>query len=135
MTLVADASVLAEYLLGTAVGGEIAEMFHRDPSLHVPHLAVVEVVSVLRGWVRAGHVTRSRAEAALDDLSDLPAMRWPADPLLPRIWALRDNLSAYDATYVALAEALDATLVTADARLARAVPGETCRIELVRNPT
>lgn len=131
MTLVVDASVLAEYLLGSVVGREVGSAFHRDPALHVPHLAVVEVTSVLRGLVRAGDVTRSRAEAALDDLADLPATRWPAEPLLPRIWTLRDRLSAYDATYVALAEALDATLITADARLALAVQDQPCRVKLV----
>ncbi len=131
MTVVADASVLSEYLLGTGVGTRAAASFRRDPSLHVPHLAIVEVTSVLRGLVRAGHVQAARAEAALADLAVLPAMRWPADSLLPQIWSLRDNLSAYDATYVALAEELDATLITADARLARAVQGGPCRIELL----
>ncbi|ACZ32164.1 PilT protein domain protein [Xylanimonas cellulosilytica DSM 15894] len=118
--LVVDASALAEYLVSSAAGQAIGEELRaHDGALHVPHLAVVETVSVLRGLVLGGFLTAERAAAALADLADLPAERWPSEPLLPRIWELRSNLSAYDATYVALAEALDADVVTRDARLAR----------------
>ncbi len=72
-----------------------------------------------------------RGAAALDDLSRLPLLRWPHTPLLPRIWVLRANLTAYDATYVALAEELEAPLLTSDGRLADA-PGHRARVELVR---
>ena len=91
----------------------------------------LEVTSVWRGLVRGGRVPAARVEAALDDLRDLPIQRVEHTSLLPRCWELRENLSAYDATYVALAEALDAPLVTADARLARA-PGPRCTVTVVR---
>ncbi|HEY4752083.1 MAG TPA: type II toxin-antitoxin system VapC family toxin [Candidatus Limnocylindrales bacterium] len=133
MTLVLDASVLSEYLVGSPAGHRVAAMLSGDPDdLHIPHLAVVETASALRRWVRGGHTTSALAEAALHDLTDFPATRWPAEPFLPRIWELRDSLTAYDATYVALAESLDATLVTSDARLARGAEGRTrCRIIVV----
>lgn len=132
MALVIDASALAEYLIGTSLGVIVADRLARDPERHVPHLAVVEVASVLRGWVRGGHLPAARAEAALTDLADFPATRWPAEVLLGRVWELRENLTAYDAVYVALAEALDATLLTTDARLVRAMDGRSeCRIDLI----
>lgn len=132
MAVVVDASVLAEYLVGSPRGVAAASTLARDASVHVPHLAVVETASVLRGWVLGGHLSADRASAALTDLAAFPGTRWPAEPLLPRIWELRD-LSAYDATYVALAEALDATLLTADARLARAVDGRAgCAVGLIQ---
>ena len=121
MTLVIDASALTEYLLSSTRGEHIAELLSADRQLHLPHLAVVETVSALRGWVRSSQLSEGRARTALTDLADLPATRWASEPLLARIWDLRDNISAYDATYVALAEALDATLLTCDVRLARAV--------------
>ena len=83
--------------------------------------AVVETASVLRGWVLGGDVPAERASLGLDDLADFPATRWEADSLLPRIWQLRSNVTAYDATYVALAESLDADLITRDRRLKRAL--------------
>ena len=87
-------------------------------SLHVPHLCAIEVASALRGLVSGKKLDATRAEAALSDLADLPATRHPAEPFLPRIWELRRNLTTYDAAYVTLAEALDATLITADRKLA-----------------
>ncbi len=132
MAVVVDASALAEYLIGTARGVAVAARLARDPVCHVPHLAIIEVSSVLRGWVRGGLLAGSRAESALIDLADFPATRWPVEPLLSRLWELRDNLSAYDAAYVALAEALEATLLTADARLARAVEAHgRCQVDLI----
>lgn len=134
MAVVLDASALAEFLLGTARGILVADRLARDPECHVPHLAIIEVASVLRGWVRGGLLNASRAEMALVDLSAFPATRWPMDALLNRVWSLRVNVTSYDAVYVALAEALDATLLTADARLARAVDGQvSCPIDLI-NP-
>lgn len=85
---------------------------------------------MLRGWVRGSTLSAGRAEAALTDLADFPGTRHPHEPLLPRVWALRDTVSAYDAQYVALAEALDAVLLTGDARLARA-PGLSVQLQLV----
>jgi predicted nucleic acid-binding protein len=121
MALVLDASVLAPYLVADGLGVRVAERLADDAgALHVPHLAIVEVVSCLRGLVRGGHLRGERAAMAGEDLAAFPAVRWPAEPLLPRIWGLRNNLTAYDATYVALTEALDAVLLTHDARLAAA---------------
>lgn len=98
--------------------------------VHLPHLAVVETASVLRRALLQHRVTSARAVMALDDLERFDAVRHPHDPYLRRVWQLRDNVSAYDAVYVALAEALDAPLITCDARLARApLPG--VEIELV----
>jgi len=86
---------------------------------------------VLRGLVAGGVLTASRAERALTDLRDFPARRWPANVFLERAWELRQNLTAYDAVYVALAESLDATLVTADRKLAHGAQTLTgARIEL-----
>ncbi|MDO8148810.1 MULTISPECIES: type II toxin-antitoxin system VapC family toxin [unclassified Isoptericola] len=132
MTLVLDASVLAEFLVGSPAGRRATPRILADRDLHIPHLAVVEVASVVRGWVLGGHLPEPRARGALDDLAALPAARWSAEPLLPRLWALRSNMTADDATYVALAEGVEATLLTADARLVRAAEqfGE-CSVELV----
>lgn len=129
--IVLDASALVELLLGTAQGREIGERI-ADPtlSIHVPHLADVEVAQVLRRYVRDGAIDSRDAEGALDNLRALDLERHGHEPLLDRVWALRDNLSAYDAVYVALAEALDGTLLTCDARLSRA-PGMSRRVELV----
>lgn len=129
--LVLDASVISEYLIASALGRIAAARMERDAAaLHIPHLAVVETTSVVRQWAARRLVPERRAQAALADLAAFPARRWAAEPLLPRIWELRTSLTAYDATYVALAEALDATLLTADARLARA-HGPHCAIEVL----
>lgn len=134
MALVLDASALAEYLVGSTLGREAAK--HLDSQageIHVPHLAVIETASVIRAWVRKGELAIERAEQVLIDLRDLPARRWPAEFLLPRIWQLRDNLTVYDATYVALSEQLDASLLTADSRLARGVAAlATCPIFVLK---
>ena len=97
----------------------------------MPELADLEVVSVLRRQVRAGAVDARRAGLALDDLAALRAQWAPHRPLLARCWELRDNLTVYDAAYVALAEAMHATLLTGDRRLARAT-GPQCPIEVFR---
>lgn len=131
MALVLDASVLAEYLVGTPIGVAAALSLVGSEDLHLPHLAIVETTSVLRGWVRGGQLSATRAEGALADLADFPGTRWPAEIVLSRIWELRDNFSAYDANYVALAEALDAVLLTADARLARALERHPCQVRLL----
>lgn len=97
----------------------------------VPHLADVEVAHALRGQVRRGGIVAGDAERALGVWTRLGVRRFPVSGLLTRIWALRENLSAYDASYVALAEALRCELVTADGRLGHA-PGPTCDITVVR---
>jgi predicted nucleic acid-binding protein len=130
--IVIDASALVELLLTTPVGLAVAERVgDADESLHVPHLADLEVLQVLRRFVHDGAIDAGTAARALADLRDLDLQRHAHEPLLDRIWALRRNVTAYDATYVALAEALDTTLLTCDGRLARA-PGVASRVELVR---
>jgi predicted nucleic acid-binding protein len=122
--LVVDASAVTELLLGRAAGGAVAEeLRNHDFDLHAPHLLDVEVLSALRRLVAAGETTAERAAEAIVDLLALPLDRHGHDALVPRIWELRENLTAYDATYVALAEVVadeGAPLITADARLARA---------------
>jgi predicted nucleic acid-binding protein len=129
--IVLDASALVELLLGTEAGRTIAART-ADPrlGLHAPHLADVEVAQALRRYVREGLLEASAAAAALVELRALDLERHSHEPLLDRVWALRENVTAYDAVYVALAEALEAPLLTCDARLARA-PGLRARFELV----
>jgi predicted nucleic acid-binding protein len=129
--IVLDASAVVELLLGTATGRGIADrVSDRSSSLHAPHLVMVEVAQVIRRYVLGGQVTGDRGRLALDHLLALDVEHHAHDALLPRIWALRNNLTAYDAAYVALAEALGAPLLTCDRRLAGST-GHTARIELV----
>lgn len=108
-------------LLRTPAAAAIeARLFAPNETLHAPHLLDIEVTQVIRRYAATGEVDEGRGRAALEDLCDLPVRRYPHDVLLPRVWALRNNLTAYDAAYVALAEALDAVLVTRDKRLAGA---------------
>ncbi len=128
--IVADASALLELLLRTPRGLRVeARLFDSDDTWHAPHLVDVEIAQTLRRHCAARELTAERAAGALHALLDLPLTRYPHDLLLLRIWALRANMTAYDATYVALAEALDAPLVTCDGPLARA-SGHHARVEL-----
>jgi predicted nucleic acid-binding protein len=130
--IVIDASALLEVLLNTSASGRVAErLFAAHESLHAPHVLDLEIAQVLRGFILSGEMAAERGEQALVDLADLPLNRYPHDVFLFRIWALRRNLTAYDAAYVALAEALDAPLVTRDAALARA-SGHRARVEIIR---
>lgn len=124
--IVVDASALIEYLLGTQ-GAEPIGAIVADPEadLHVPALCDVEVAAALRGLLLGGTMTVQRAGEALEDYLDLPLTRHGHTRHLPRMLELRENMSAYDATYVALAERLGALLLTTDHRLARAVSGHT----------
>jgi predicted nucleic acid-binding protein len=97
-------------------------------SLHAPHLIDVEIFQAIRHRVQRGVLSPGRGRLALQDLRDLRLTRYPVLPLVERMWAMRENVSGFDATYVALAEVLDAPLVTTDRRLARA-RGHTTRIE------
>lgn len=116
--IVADAAALVDALLALD-GTEELRTRLAEEELHAPALVDYEVVSALRGLVRGGKVSPARADDVLTDFEDLPVQRWQADDALRRrALALRDNLSAYDAAYVALAEALSSPLVTRDARLA-----------------
>ena len=127
--LVVDASAVTELLLGRPEAGSIAQQLRdHDFDLHAPQLLDVEVLSALRRIVTAGDASADRADDAVADLRDLPVERYSHDALVPRIWELRQNFSAYDAAYVALAEVIadeGAPLITADARLARAVGSHT----------
>jgi predicted nucleic acid-binding protein len=117
--IVVDASAILEVLLGTPAGLRVMErLFAPAETLHAPHLLDLEVVQVLRRYTFAGELSSTRGLEALEDLAQFPITRYPHDLLLPRIWELRRNLTAYDAAYVALAEALAAPLVTRDAALA-----------------
>jgi len=128
--IVLDASAAIDWLLQTAAGQRIERrIYSHHESLHAPHLLDLEVGQVLRRLVREDAVSAHRADQAIEDLLDLRIARYPHFVLLPRIWQLRHNLSAYDAAYVALAENLGARLLTRDARLASA-SGLTVPIEL-----
>lgn len=131
--LVVDASVLSVALADDGPDGDAARTRLRGESLVAPEVIDLEVVSVLRRQNSAGLLEGRRAELALADLAALPLRRTSHLALLVRCWELRSNLTAYDAAYVALAEALDATLLTGDRRLARA-PGPTCTIEVLARP-
>jgi predicted nucleic acid-binding protein len=129
--IVVDASALLEFLLQTNIGTRVeARLFGKDDELHSPHLVDVEVTQGLRRLVRAGEVSADRAANAIADLADLDLHRHPHLDLLTRAWKLRENVTAYDAMYVALAEALDAPIVTCDTPLAKA-PGHRARIEVI----
>ncbi len=129
--IVLDASAALEALLRTPAAAKVEQrIFAEGETLHAPHLLDLEVAQVLRRYTSSGQVAADRCRAALDDLADFPLARYPHDFLLPRIWELRANLTAYDAAYVALAEILEAPLLTRDERLA-AAPGHRARIELV----
>lgn len=130
--IVLDASALVALLLdptsptARAIGTRLSAP---DESVHVPHLLDLEVAQVLRRSLFRGDVSPRRAAVALDDLVGLRAVRYPHWPLLERVWALRPNLTAYDAVYVALSETLGAPLLTLDEAIQRA-PGHHARVEV-----
>ena len=129
--IVVDASALLEFLLQTPLGTRVeARLFRDRDEFHSPHLADVEVTQALRRLVRSGEVSPDRAADAMTDLTDFDLHRHPHVDLLTRAWKLRENVTVYDAMYIALAEALDAPMVTCDAPLGR-VPGHRARIEVI----
>jgi len=129
--IVVDASVLANALADDQTDGRLArDRLMSGGDLVAPDLVDVEAVSVLRRRWLAGDMTARRFSAAIDDLEDLSLTRFPTLPLMRRAYELRANVTAYDASYVALAEQLPCTLVTADTRLAGA-PGVKCPVDLV----
>ena len=128
--IVVDASALLEALLRTSAAEAVEKrLFAAGETLHAPHLLDVEVTQVIRRYAIAGEIAEERGRTALTDLIDFPMRRYPHGFLLPRAWELRNTLTAYDAVYVALAEALDAPLLTRDRRLAAAARRHV-RIEL-----
>lgn len=128
--IVVDASVVVPALADDEDAGDHARARLRGEDLAAPSLIDLEVVSAWRRLVAGGALTPRRAEVALTDLTDLPMDRVSHLPLLDRCWELRGNVTIYDGAYVALAELLGATLVTADRRLANA-PGIACAVELI----
>jgi predicted nucleic acid-binding protein len=129
--IVVDASALVEVLLRMPAADRVEEvMFDTGQTLHAPHLLDIEVTQVVRRFASRGDIGSEAGRSALVDLAEFGIERHAHDSFLPRVWELRHNLTAYDAVYVALAEALSATLLTRDRRLA-AAPGHRARIELV----
>ena len=127
--IVVDASAVIDVLVPERADPTLTERLRGDGNLHAPHLVDVEVTHVLRRLVASGELSSDRASDARVDAAELRIQRYPHRPLLERAWELRNYLSVYDAVYVALAELLEAPLVTCDARLARA-SGHTAAIEL-----
>jgi len=129
--IVLDASAAIEMLLRTSTGSRVeARVSSPGESLHAPHLIDLEVAQVLRRFAAARAIAFARGKEALEDLRDISLVRYPHVVLLERIWELRDNLTAYDAAYVALAEALDAPLLTCDRKLA-SPRSHRARIEVI----
>lgn len=127
--IVPDASAVVALLLRLPSDGRLEKRLLGARALGAPHVLDLEVLQVLRRYVREGEMSEERAREAIEDLRDLPLERYPHEPLIPRIWELRKNATAYDAAYLALAETLDGTFVTLDRRLA-AVPGSHAKVEL-----
>lgn len=128
--LVVDASVIAPAIADGGPDGHICRAGIAGQSLAAPGLLRVEVLSVVRRHANLGQLSIRQASNAIDDLMNLPITVYPTAPLVRRCWELRANVSAYDACYVSLAEALGIALLTSDARPAKA-PGPRCRFEVV----
>jgi predicted nucleic acid-binding protein len=129
--IVVDASALLELLLGTERAERIGEwMLRAEETVHAPHLIDIEVVQALRRLVKLKLLPSGRAEQALEDLASLVIVRHAHETLLVRIWQLREAVSAYDGAYLAVAEALNAPLLTCDGKLARS-HGHQVQIEVV----
>jgi predicted nucleic acid-binding protein len=129
--IVVDASALIDVVLRTSVAPHVETMlFAPGQTVHAPHLIDAEIAQVCRRFERSGEIGHAQGVTALSNLAVFPMQRYPHDLLLPRVWTLRHNLTAYDAMYVALAELLDATLITRDRRLA-AAPVHHARVEVI----
>jgi predicted nucleic acid-binding protein len=129
--IVVDASAVIELLLQTPRGTRLADRIADERrTLHAPHVLDLEVSQVLRKLLARGKLERNRAQPAFDDFLTLRLQRYDHERLLPRIWSLRENLSAYDAAYIALAESLGAPLFTLDARIAKA-PGHQAKVKVL----
>lgn len=127
--LVVDTSAILEALAARDPATELVERLAEDGDLHAPHLIDTEVLHALRRMSLESTISEERAADARSDYAELTLVRYPHEHFNDRVWELRHNLTAYDATYVALAEALETPLITCDARLAN-VPGHHARIEL-----
>ena len=127
--IVIDTSAAIAALAARPLVHDLVARLQDDGDLHAPHLIDVEVIHALRRLVASGELTEDRAADVRSDFADLAIVRYAHYPLADRMWELRQNLSAYDAAFVVLAEALGASLVTCDGRLAR-TSGHQARIEL-----
>src|SRR5262249_48447862 len=129
--IVVDASALLELLLGTDRAERVAaSVLAPGEHVHAPHLVDLEIAQALRRLVQLAELDGARAEQALDDCDALVVHRHAHNDLLPRIWELRDSVTAYDGAYIALAEALDAPLVTCDAKLGRS-HGHRAKVDVI----
>lgn len=128
--IVVDASALTVALGDDGPEGSLARAALAEETLLAPELIDLEVLSVLRRQVKSASMTLERAQRALSHLAELPMRRAPHRPLLQRCWELRQTVTAYDAAYIALAEAFEVTLITADVRLSRA-PGVRCPVTVL----
>ena len=129
--IVLDASAAIDWLLRTSAGITIDQrIYSRSESVHVPHVLDLEVAQVLRRFVREGSLSSGRADEALQDLMLARFTRYPHLQLLPRIWQLRHNLTAYDGAYISLAELLNVPLITRDRRMSSA-SGHHAQIEVL----
>lgn len=126
--LVVDTSAILGALAGRPLDADLSARLSEDGDLHAPYLIDVEMLHALRQLVSAGHLSEDRAEDVRTDFGELTIVRYPHQPLADRAWALRHNLTAYDAVFVALAEALEVPLVTCDRKLATA-PGHSASVE------
>jgi predicted nucleic acid-binding protein len=131
--LVVDTSAVVAALVGRPPDGRLVDRLGTDGDLHAPHLLDVELLHALRRLVSTGGLSQERAADARADFAELTIVRYGHQPLADRAWELRDNLTADDAVFVALAEALAVPLVTCDARLGRA-PGHRATVELFPGP-
>jgi predicted nucleic acid-binding protein len=127
--LVVDTSAVLEAIAGQAPAPRLVERLAQDGDLHAPHLIDTEVLHALRRMTLGGELSEERAADARTDFGELAVIRYAHEPFSDRVWELRHNFTAYDATFVALAETLDAPLITCDARLASA-PGHGASVEL-----
>jgi predicted nucleic acid-binding protein len=127
--LVVDTSAVLAALTASEPPPGLFELLAEDGDLHAPHLIDTELVHALRRMTMGGQLSDDRAADARTDFADFALTRYPHHPLSDRVWQLRHNLTAYDATFVALAETLDTTLVTCDARLATA-PNHRAEVQL-----
>jgi predicted nucleic acid-binding protein len=127
--LVVDTAAVLQALAARTPAPKLVERLAEDGDLHAPHLIDTEVLHALRRMCRDGAIGDERAADTRRDFADLAIVRYPHEALSDRVWELRHNLTAYDATYVALAEALEVPLVTCDRRLANA-PGHRAQVDL-----
>jgi len=129
--IIVDASAVLEFLFATPTGAAVgARITDAAEEVAAPCLLDIEVAHVVRRWFLTGAIDEERGAKAVEHLGRLNVRRWPHEPLFPRIWTLRHNLTAYDAAYVSLAESLGAPLLTCDRSLV-GVPGIRCPVEMI----